>query len=101
MYLYILSHYPQYMYTKKQHIIRKSLIIGSSFLLGIATTAIAAAVYDANIQSRADAMFATIESNAHTISASDRPAYYSLVRMNISSLIQVLTLVDDKVSTKL
>lgn len=82
------------MYTKKQHIMRKSLIIVTSFVLGVATTAIAAAVYDANIQSRADAMLATIRSNASTLSPADTPAYYSLVRSNIQSLIAVLNTVD-------
>ena len=87
------------MYTKKQHIMRKSLIVVSAFVLGVATTALAAAVYDANIQSRADAMLATIRSNASTISASDRPAYYSLVRSNIQSLISVLNTVDSTLAT--
>ena len=82
------------MYTKKQHIVRKSLIIITSFALGVATTAIAAAVYDASIQSRADAMLSTIRSNASTLSSVDRPAYYGLVRSNIQSLISVLNAVD-------
>lgn len=83
------------MYTKKQHIISKSLIIIASFVLGVTTTAIAASVYDASIQSRADAMIATIKSNASTLNPADAPAYYSLVRANIQSLISVLKTVDN------
>lgn len=65
------------------------------------TTVLAAAVYDANIQSRANKIFDTIRSNASIMDPLDIPAYYSLVRMNVASLMQVLTLVDDKIDIEL
>ena len=86
------------MYTKKQHIVRKTLIVLLSFTGGIITTVLASAVYDANVQSRANTIFSTIKSNATTMDPLDTTSYYTLVRMNIKSLIQVLTLVDENVA---
>ena len=65
------------MHTKKQHIVRKTIIVSVSFLLGIVSTVIAAATYDANIQTRATKMFNTIKSNANTLATADQQAYYS------------------------
>lgn len=65
------------------------------------TTVLATGVYDTNVQSRANAMVDTIKSNASTMDPLDVSSYYSLVRMNISSLMQVLTVVDGKVAIEL
>ncbi len=89
------------MHTKKQHIVRKTIIVSVSFLLGIVSTVIAAATYDANIQTRATKMFNTIKSNASTLATADQQAYYTLVRLNIQSLIQVLTSVDSSLMVEL
>jgi len=89
------------MYTKKQHIVRKTIIVSVSFLLGIVSTVIAAATYDANIQTRATKMFNTIKSNASTLATADQQAYYTLVHLNIQSLIQVLTSVDSSLMLEL
>ena len=89
------------MYTRKQHILRKSMIILVSFVFGIVTTVIAAATYDANIQARADKIFATIKSNASSMDPLDVTSYYTLVRINIASLMQVLTVVDDGIAVQL
>ena len=89
------------MHTKKQHIVRKTIIVSVSFLLGIVSTVIAAATYDANIQTRATKMFNTIKSNASTLATADQQAYYTLVRLNIQSLIQVLTSVDSSLMLEL
>lgn len=82
------------MHTKKQHIVRKTIIISVSFILGIVSTVIAAATYDANIQTRATKIFDAIENNAKNFTEIDKKAYYTLVRLNIQSLIQVLGIVD-------
>ena len=89
------------MHTKKQHIVRKTIIVSVSFLLGIVSTVIAAATYDANIQTRATKMFNTIKSNASTLATADQQAYYTLVHLNIQSLIQVLTSVDSSLMVEL
>lgn len=89
------------MYTKKQHIARKTIIILITFVWGVITTVLATGVYDTNVQSRANAMVDTIKSNASTMDPLDVSSYYSLVRMNISSLMQVLTVVDGKVAIEL
>jgi len=88
-------------YTRKQQFLRKGFIFILSFTCGIATTVLAAAVYDATVQSRANTIFNSIQSVAGTLDESDVPSYYNLVRMNISSLIQVLRLVDVKVAAEL
>lgn len=89
------------MFTKKQHIVRKTIIVSVSCILGILTTVFAAATYDANIQSRAGAMLKSIRSNASTLAPSEKVAYYTLVHNNIQSLIQVLTGVDTNVSAEI
>lgn len=81
--------------------VRKTIITLITFVWGMITTVLAAAVYDANIQSRANKIFDTIRSNASIMDPLDIPAYYSLVRMNVASLMQVLTLVDDKIDIEL
>ncbi len=88
-------------YTRKQQFLRKGFIFFLSFTCGIISTVVAAAVYDANVQSRANTIFNSIQSIAGTLDESDVPSYYNLVRMNIASLIQVLTLVDTKVALEL
>jgi len=89
------------MHTKKQHIVRKTIIVSVSFILGIVSTVIAAATYDANIQTRATKMFNTIKSNASTLATADQQAYYTLVRLNIESLIQVLMSVNSSLDIEL
>ena len=89
------------MYTKKQHIVRKTIIVSLSFILGFASAVFAAATYDANVQSRAAAMMKTIKSNASTLAPVDQTAYYTLVRLNIESLIQVLMSVNSSLDVEI
>ena len=89
------------MYSTKQHIVRKSLIVLVSFIWGIATTVLASAFYDANVQSRATKMFTAITNNANQLDPKDVPTYYNLVHLNIQSLMQVLTSVDTSVMAAL
>ena len=89
------------MHTKKQHIVRKTIIVSVSFILGIVSTVIAAATYDANIQTRATKMFNTIKSNASNLAEADQKAYFTLVHLNIQSLMQVLTSVDASLDIEL
>jgi len=89
------------MYTKKQHIIRKTTIVVASFLIGIVSTVFAAATYDATIQSRATSMFNAIKSNADVMDPRDVSSYYTLVHLNILSLIQVLTSLDTSITAEI
>ena len=89
------------MYTKKQNFFKTSIVISVSFILGITSTVLAAVVYDVNIQNRANKIFDIIKSNASTMSSPDRISYYNLVRMNITSLTNVLIVVDGKIATEL
>ncbi|MBX9808908.1 hypothetical protein K2X92_00780 [Candidatus Gracilibacteria bacterium] len=89
------------MYSKKQHIARKTIITCLAFAGGMISTVLAAAVYDANVQSRANTIFDVIKKNASTMDQSDSTAYYNLVRLNIKSLVEVLTAVDGKILTEL
>ncbi len=86
------------MFTRKQHIVRKTLIVATSFLMGATLTLFAASVYDASVQTRATKIFESIKTNASSMNQADSMAYYSLVRMNIKSLIEVLTLVETNLS---
>jgi hypothetical protein len=86
------------MYAKNQHIAKKVTIAIVSFTLGIFTTVFASAVYDTNIQNRANTIFSTLKSNASNMDPLDISSYYTLVRMNIKSLMQVLTLVDENIA---
>jgi hypothetical protein len=88
-------------YSKKQHITRKAIIICLAFAWWMISTVLAAAVYDANIQSRATAILATIDSNASAMDPMDVVSYYTLVHMNIESLMQVLSVVDSSLTEKL
>lgn len=65
------------------------------------STVLAVAVYDANVQSRANIIVDIIKTNANTLSQSDTSAYYALVRMNIKTLIEVLNQVDQKLVEEL
>jgi hypothetical protein len=67
----------------------------------MASTVLAAAVYDASVQSRANTIFDVIKNNASTMNQSDSTAYYNLVRLNIKSLVEVLTAVDGKILTEI
>lgn len=89
------------MYTKKQHIVRKTIITCLAFVWGMTSTVLAVAVYDANVQSRANIIVDIIKTNANTLSQSDTSAYYALVRMNIKTLIEVLNQVDQKLVEEL
>ncbi len=89
------------MYTRKQHIIRKAIITLVTFTGGVISTVIASAIYDASIQSRATTILATIDSNASTMDPIDVVSYYTLVHMNIESLMQVLSVVDNTLTEKL
>lgn len=82
------------MYIKKHHLIKKSIVLASFFVCIIAST-FAAVTYDSTIQSRAATLLSTIKANAQKISPLDTSSYYSLLRLNIKSLMQVLTLVDE------
>ena len=86
------------MFTRKQHIVRKTLIIASSFVMGATLTLFAASAYDASVQTRATKIFESIKSNAATMNDVDSAAYYTLVRMNIKTLIEVLSLVETNLS---
>jgi hypothetical protein len=86
------------MFTRKQHIVRKTLIVATSFLMGATLTLFAASVYDASVQTRATKIFESIKTNASSMNQADSMAYYSLVRMNIKTLIEVLTLVETNLS---
>ena len=94
-----LIKYP--MYTKKHHIVRKTIITCLAFAWGMTSTVLAVAVYDANVQSRANTIVDVIKSNANTLSQSDASAYYALVRMNIKTLIEILNQVDHKLVEEL
>lgn len=82
------------MHTKSRKALRIGMITSISFISGIIVTIVAAATYDATIQSRALKMLTAIKSNAQELSPEDAGAYYSLVRENIKSLIAVLSEVD-------
>ncbi|MBX9808907.1 hypothetical protein K2X92_00775 [Candidatus Gracilibacteria bacterium] len=81
------------MYQAK-HIIRKSVIVGLSFAVGVVSTVFAAATYDISVQTRANTIFDVIKKNASTMDQSDSIAYYNLVRLNIKSLVEVFSVVD-------
>jgi hypothetical protein len=70
------------------------MIATISFISGILITVVAAATYDAAIQSRAAKLLTAIKTNASDLTSEDAVAYYSVVRENIKSLIAVLTEVD-------
>lgn len=89
------------MHNKKQHIVRKTIIVLGSFVFGIVGTVIAAATYDANIQNRVSSMMKSIRTNASTLAPTDTASYYTLVHLNIQSLLQVLTSVDQNLMVEL
>ena len=60
------------------------------------TTVIATTMIDSSTESRANAIWNSIQSNANKMQTSDVVAYYQLVRLNIKSLTQVLGIVDAK-----
>lgn len=82
------------MHSKSHHALRIGMIATISFISGILITVVAAATYDAAIQSRAAKLLTAIKTNASDLTSEDAVAYYSVVRENIKSLIAVLTEVD-------
>jgi hypothetical protein len=85
------------MATKKFHSIRLFIFGIILFVSGVLTTVIATTLVDANIETRANTIWNVIKSNASKMEASDVISYYQLVRLNISSLSQVLDSVDAKI----
>lgn len=85
------------MYTKKYHSVKLFLFGIILFASGVLTTVIATTLVDANIEARANTIWNVIKSNASKMEASDVISYYQLVRLNISSLSQVLDSVDAKI----
>ena len=86
------------MCTRKIQYIKKNIIFILLISVSIVITTFATVVYDSTIQNRAITLMNTIKTNAEKLSLSDSTSYYSLIRLNIKSLMQVLTLVDEGIA---
>ena len=89
------------MHITKYHSIRLFFFWILLFLSGVVTTVIATTTIDSNTETRANTIWSAIQSNASNMNTSDVISYYQLVRLNIKTLIEVLSIVDKKIIQEL